>query len=138
MLSLWLLSEAGVNTGPSVATCNALLDALCNATSYSVATPYLQLHIDDPGASGTANVASETTRKLVAFAAASGAAIVTDANVSWPSITGSQNPTYWTLWDSASGGTFLWSGELVGSGYTAGDLLVITAGGFDITVAAAS
>ena len=50
-------------TGISSTLANAWLDALGNATSFSVATPYIKLHVGDPGANGTANPATETTRK---------------------------------------------------------------------------
>ena len=33
---------------------NAWMDALGNATSFSVATPYVKLHTNDPGPAGTA------------------------------------------------------------------------------------
>ena len=46
---------------------NAWMNALGNATAFSVAVPYVKLHVGDPGAAGTANPAVETTRKSVSF-----------------------------------------------------------------------
>ena len=60
-------------TGMSTATCNSILDAIGNATSYSIATPYIQLHVGDPGASGTANTAGNATREDLRAAVANAA-----------------------------------------------------------------
>jgi hypothetical protein len=58
---------------------NAWLDAVFNATSYSEAAVYVQLHTGDPGSAGTSNVAGETDRVAASFSAASSRAITTDA-----------------------------------------------------------
>ena len=59
---------------------NSWMDALGNATSFSVAVPYVKLHVGDPGAAGTANPATETTRKSVSFSAASAGGLTSDAD----------------------------------------------------------
>ena len=65
---------------------NAWLDAVCNATSYSEAGVYVQLHTGDPGSAGTSNVATNSTRQSASFAAAASRAITTDAVVEWTSV----------------------------------------------------
>jgi hypothetical protein len=127
-----------VATGPSTSLCNSWLDALGNNTSFSVATPYIQLHTADPGAAGTTAVATETTRKLVSFGAASSGAISNDADITWSGIAGSQDATHWTLWTASSAGTFLGSGTITANAYTAGDTYVIPAGDLDITLTPAA
>ena len=112
-------------TGISAYLANAWLDALGNATSFSVATPYIKLHVGDPGASGTANPAVETTRKAASFGAASAGAIASDAAVTWTNIAGSEDATHFTVWDNVSAGNFLFSGTITGNPYTAGDTYTI-------------
>lgn len=124
--------------GMSTSTANSILDAIGNATSYSVATPYVQLHIGDPGAAGTANVATETTRKLVSFAAASAGSIANDAVVTWTNIAGSQDATHWTLWTASAAGTFVGSGTITANAYTAGDTYTAGIGAFTLSLTVAS
>ena len=69
--------------GLSSYAANAILNAMGNNTSFAVATAYVQLHTAAPGSAGTANVATETTRKAVSFAVASGGSMASDADVSW-------------------------------------------------------
>jgi hypothetical protein len=69
-------------TGLSAYLCNSFLDALGNATAYSVTNVYVKLHVSDPGANGTSGAATETTRKVVSFGAASAGAITSDGRIS--------------------------------------------------------
>lgn len=123
--------------GMSPALANAYLDALCNNTvangtlSLPIATPYIQLHIGDPGAAGTANTATETTRKLVSFGAASAGSIANDAAITWTGIAGSQDATHFSLWTASTAGTFLGSGTITANPYTAGDT-------YNVAIAAAT
>ena len=116
----------------------ATLNAIGNNTSFAVATPYVQLHVGAPGAAGTSNVATETTRKLVSFAAASAGAIASDADVTWPNIAGTQDSTHFTVWDASSGGNFLFSGTITANGYTAGDTYTFPSGAFTASFTLAS
>lgn len=125
-------------TGLSAYLANALLDSVGNATSFSVANVYVKLHVGDPGANGTANAATETTRKACTFAAASGGSISSDAAVSWTNIAGSQDATFFTAWDNASAGNFLFSGTMTGNAYTAGDTFTIPSGSLTASLTVAS
>jgi hypothetical protein len=111
-----------------------VLDALYNNASFAVTDSYMQLHVGDPGVSGTSNVATETTRKLLSFDPASGAAIENDAPIVWTAIAGSQTATHFTIWDAATAGNFLWSGTMNANPYTAGDTLTIDVGDLDISM----
>ena len=124
--------------GLSAYLCNAFLDALGNATSFSVAVPYIKLHTGDPGAAGTANPATETTRKSVSFGAASAGAITSDADISWTNIAGSQDASHFTAWDSLTVGNFLFSGTITANPYTAGDTYTITSGNLSASLTVAS
>ncbi len=125
-------------TGLSSYLANSFLDALGNATSFSVTTVYIKLHTGDPGANGTANAATETTRKAASFSAASAGALASDADITWTNIAGSQDATFFTAWDNASAGNFLFSGTISGNAYTAGDTYVIPSGSLTASLTVAS
>ena len=125
-------------TGISSYLANSWLDALGNATAFSVTTPYVKLHVGDPGANGTANPATETTRKAVSFGVASAGALASDADVSWTNIAGSEDATHFTAWDNLSAGSFLFSGTITGNAYTAGDTYTSSSGGLTVSLTVAS
>ena len=125
-------------TGISSYLANSWLDALGNATAFSVTTPYVKLHIGDPGANGTGNPATETTRKAVSFGASSAGALASDADVTWTNIAGSQDATHFTAWDNLSAGNFLFSGTITGNAYTAGDTYTISSAGLTVSLTVAS
>ena len=125
-------------TGISAYLANAWMNALGNATAFSVTTPYIKLHVGDPGAAGTSNAATETTRKSVSFAAASNGALASDADVTWTNIAGSQDATHFTAWDNETAGNFLFSGTITGNAYTAGDTYTISSGGLTVSLTVAS
>jgi hypothetical protein len=125
-------------TGISDYLAGAWLDALGNNTSFAVATVYVKLHVGDPGAAGTANAATETTRKETSFAAASSGSLASDAALSWTNIAGSQDATHFTAWDNISAGNFLFSGTITANAYTAGDTFTIASGSLTVSLTLAS
>lgn len=125
-------------TGLSNYLANNFLDAVGNATAYSAANVYVKLHIGDPGANGTTNPATETTRKLVSFGSASTGGLTSDADVSWTNIAGSENATFFTVWDNLTAGNFLFSGTVAGNAYTAGDTFTIPSGSLTVSLTLAS
>ena len=123
--------------GMSEATANAVLNAYWNQTNITAPTAiWLQLHVGDPGANGTANVAAETTRKDVTavFAAASAGAVTSDTAVTWTSVAGTEDFTHWTLWSASSAGTFYWSGTITANAVVAGDTFTFPIGDLDISI----
>ena len=125
-------------TGLSSYLANKFLDAVGNASAYSAANVYIKLHIGDPGANGTANPATETSRKEATFSAASSGSLASDAAVSWTNIAGSEDATYFTAWDNASAGNFLFSGTITGNAYVAGDTYTISSGSLTVSLTLAS
>jgi hypothetical protein len=125
-------------TGLSDYLANKFLDAVGNATNYSASNVYVKLHIGDPGSAGTANAATETTRKLVSFSAATAGGLTSDADVSWSNIAGSQDATFFTVWDNLTAGNFLFSGTVAGNAYTAGDTFTIPSGSLTVSLTLAS
>ena len=125
-------------TGLSSYLANKFLDAVGNATAYSAANVFVKLHIGDPGANGTGNPAIETTRQSVSFGTASGGGLTSDADVSWTNIAGSEDATFFTAWDNATTGNFLFSGAITGNPYTAGDTFTIPSGSLTVSLTLAS
>jgi hypothetical protein len=125
-------------TGISSYLGNAWLDALGNNTSFAVTTVYVKLHTGDPGANGTSNPATETTRKAVSFAAASSGSLASDDAVTWTNIAGSEDATHFTAWDNLSAGNFLFSGTITANPYTAGDTFTIASGALTVSLTLAS
>ncbi len=109
----------------------SLLDAYVNNTAYTgPAAIYAKLHVADPGAAGTSNAATETTRQAVSWGAASSTTgiVANDTAVTWTNIAGSQDATHFSLWDNVSAGNFLGSGTITANPYTAGDTYTIATG----------
>ena len=125
-------------TGLSAYTANKFLDALGNATAFSVTDVYIKLHVGDPGANGTSNPATETTRKVVTFAAASNGSIASDSAATWTNIAGSEDATHFTSWDNLTSGNFLFSGTVTSNPYTAGDTVTIASGSLTASLTVAS
>lgn len=110
---------------------NKWLDMLGGTAFTAPATTAVQLHTGDPGAAGTANGSSETTRKVLTWSAASGGSKSIAATLpSWASWSqGTQTITHITIWDSATAGAgnFLLSIALTtGKQVTNGDTLNLT------------
>jgi hypothetical protein len=125
-------------TGLSSYLANAFLDAVGNNSSFAVTTVYVKLHVGDPSSNGTANPATETTRKSVSFGAASGGSLASDAAVTWTNIAGSEDATFFTAWDNVSAGNFLFSGTITANPYTAGDTFTIASGDLTVSLTLAS
>lgn len=124
-----------MTVGLAAAVANAFLDALGNAANYTAPTVfYVKLHTGDPGAAGTSNAATETTRKQASFSAASGGAITTDAALTWTNVSTSETYSHVSFWDHVSAGNFLGSDDLaVARAVTAGDTFTIATGDLDLS-----
>lgn len=116
--------------GPTAA--NSTLDTIC------AAYPWLKLHTGAPGSAGTSNPATETTRKEISYAAASGGAIASDAQAQWTNVAGSETYTKCTFWTLSAAGTFGFSGSVTANPVTAGDTFTIESGDVDATLTLAS
>ena len=101
-----------MGAGLSATTANEALNAAVE--TYAA---YVQLHTGDPGANGTNNVSSVTTREAATWASASGGSVVTSDTQTWSDWGGDNGEiiTYISLWDMSSGGTFGGSLQLAAS-----------------------
>lgn len=113
-------------------TANAWLNTLRGtsaATFTGVTTLFVQLHTGDPGAAGTANVSSTTTRSAINFAAASGGSQTNSNTPSWATWAGTNGEvvTHISVWGASSAGTFYYSAALSASKtVNTGDTLNLT------------
>lgn len=126
--------------GLAAATANAILNALCRSTAWTEPTEvHVQLHVGDPGAAGTANAATETTRQQATFGTnASGGTISNTSAVSWTSVAGTEDCTHFSAWDAATDGNFLFSGTITANAVTTGDDFSLPIGDLDVSLDIAS
>lgn len=93
----------------------------------SIPNIYVKLHLGDPGESGTANPAVETTRQAVTFNVASGGSVVSSGTVSWTNVSTTETVTWVSFWDNATAGNCIGTAQLnVAASLQAGDNLDLT------------
>ncbi len=123
--------------GLSAAVANELLNAIGNnaaITLLPVASLYVQLHVGDPGAAGTANVAGNSTRKVSSWGAAAGGLLTLDTDITWTTseVDTAEDYTHFSVWTAATGGTFIGSGTITANPVSVGNEFVVAAG--DLTL----
>lgn len=96
---------------------NPWLGVLAGTSFGSVASTFVQLHTGPPGANGTSNVSSVTTRPQVTWSAPSGGALSESNTPTWSNWAGTNGEivTDISVWSAASSGTFYLSTPLAGS-----------------------
>ena len=119
-------------TGLGSAGANTALDALV------AAYPWVQLHVGDPGAAGSANGATETTRKQVTWDASASGATANTGAISWTSVAGTEDYTHFTAWTASTAGTFGFSGTITANAVVTGDTFTVAAGALDVSLTLAS
>jgi len=127
--------------GFSSTQANAILNAYFNQTNLTAPTAiWMQLHVGDPGASGTANVAGNTTRKDVTavFSTAAAGAVTNDVAVTWTSVSTSEDYTHYSIFSASSAGTFYWSGTITANPVTSGDTFTLAIGDIDASISTAA
>lgn len=117
--------------GPGAGTA---LDALLAAYTW------IELHTAAPGSAGTANNATETTRKQATWAAAGSSDGIAEntAALTWTNIAGSQDATHFAAKSASSAGNFGFSGTITANAYTAGDTYDVAIGALTVSVTLAS
>lgn len=108
-----------MTTGLATTTlANKWLDMLRAVAFTAPTTVHAKLHIGDPGAAGTANPCTFTTRSQVTWSAAAAAALAISNTPSWTLsglAGGGETVTHISLWDNSTAGNFLWSIQLSAS-----------------------
>ena len=119
-------------TGLSAAAANTALDAV------NAGYTWVKLHVGDPGSAGTANPATETTRKQVTWAAAASGASSNTGILSWLNVAGTEDYTHYPLWTLSAAGSFGHSGTVTASPVIAGDNFSVGIGDLDVAFTLAS
>src|SRR5260221_409705 len=91
---------------------NKWLDMLGGSAFSAPANTFVQLHTGEPGAAGTSNVSSVTTRPAITWAAASaGAKAIAATFPAGPNWAGTNGEvvTNISVWDASTSGNFLFS-----------------------------
>jgi hypothetical protein len=105
-----------------------ILEHTTGKTAWTIpSNVYVKLHTGDAGEAGTSNAATETTRKVTAWASAASGSIATSATLEWTNVAATETYSHWSMWDASTGGNCLWTGALSSSAaVTAGDTFQIT------------
>lgn len=110
--------------GLSATTANAALNNIVGTNASNV-----QLHTGAPGANGTSNVSSVTTRPAVTWNSASGGAVTASNQPAWTNWAGTspETDTDISFWSASTSGTFGMSMQLSSSvTMNTGDSLTLT------------
>ena len=98
---------------------NRLLDASTNRGAASATPLYVQLHTGSPGAAGTSNVSTHTTRVEAVFATAPSAGSISNTTaVIFAGIAvtpATETITHVSFWDAATNGNFKGADDLPAS-----------------------
>ena len=120
----------------------ALLNATLNGVAFTaVNDPYVSLHTADPTDAGTGTEVSggSYARTAASFATASGTSglVATDADVTFPTATGTWGVVGWIgLWDASTGGNMLYHTALDATKtIDSGDIFKITTGNLTVELA---
>lgn len=98
--------------GISSYLCGKILNHLRNNATWTPPTAIYALpHKGDPGANGTANVATSVTRQVVSFALTGNTITITGTPPSFTA-TATENWVGISFWDASTSGNFLWSSQL--------------------------
>lgn len=125
-------------TGLSSAVANAILNALDDAGTWTPPSEvWIKLHTGDPGAAGTSNAASNTTRQSAVFGSAAAGSATTTNTITWTSVSATESYSHISAWDASTSGNLIWTDGLEATrGMTAGDNFTIASGDIDISLGA--
>jgi len=125
-----------MTVGLSVAgLANRVLNHLVGGAVWSQpAGLWVQLHLGDPGAAGTASPSLVSARSPAFFnSAAAGSVSMTTPAPQW-TMTSTEVVSHVSVWSAASGGTFLWSAQLaVAKNVGSGDTLTLNSCGMALS-----
>lgn len=116
--------------GFAPAVANSILNSIFrNAAWTPPAATFLQWHVGDPGAAGTSNPASNTTRVAATFGTnASGGAIANTVAVTVSSVPASEDYSHFSVWSASTAGVFQCSGLVTAAALVSGDTITFPIG----------
>ena len=95
---------------------NATLNVLRNTSFTGIATPFIQLHTADPGASGTTAVSvGSATRNAITWNAASAGSMTLSTLAAWTNGGTSETLSHISLWTASSAGSINGTAQLTAS-----------------------
>lgn len=103
-----------MTAGLSASRANSILNVLRNTAYSAIATPFVKLHVGDPGSAGTANAAAVTTRNAITWSAPSGGSMSLSTLSAFTGTT-SETITHVSIWDASTAGNFIESWALTAS-----------------------
>jgi hypothetical protein len=118
--------------GLSSAAADTALDAIL------AAYPWVKMHVGAPGAAGTSNAATETTRKQATWGSSSGGAASNTNALTWTGVAGTEDYTYFTAWSASTAGNFGFSGTVSANAVVTGDNFSVAIGDLDVAIPIAS
>lgn len=102
-----LYGDLQMVVGIAAATANADLERFRNTAAAAIATPFVQLHTGDPGASGTANVSvGSTTRNAITWNAAAAGSMTLATLAAWTNGGTSETISHVSIFSASTAGTF--------------------------------
>lgn len=96
-----------------------ILETIRGTQTFSTGQPWVALHLGDPGAVGTANSSSITTRVQPTpftwdFWGGNQLGWNASTELIWPERTATETITHVSFWNAETGGNFLWSAPVAG------------------------
>jgi hypothetical protein len=122
--------------GMTLYQANLYLNHLRNGTTMTKpAAIYVKLHTGDPGASGTANAATETTRQqLVSASTITTGSLANTAAIQWLNVSTSETYTHFSIWDASTAGNCWQTGNIDPDvAVVSGNTFTIAIGGITIS-----
>jgi hypothetical protein len=95
-------------------TAHQWLNWIRGTATTAPAGTFIQVHIGDPGAAGTANTSAVTGRQAATFNAASAGAITLSNSPAF-TMTATETISHISVWSASTAGNFLWSASLSAS-----------------------
>lgn len=125
-------------SGFSAAQRNGILDALAGRALFAAnTTPWVKLHLGDPGAAGATSPAANATRVQSTFGTAAAAgSIANTAAIAWTNVPNAETYSWVSFWSASTAGTFYGNAQLTTARTVAiGDNFTIATGSLTFTAA---
>jgi len=100
--------------------------------------PWIQLHTGLPGAAGTSNVATNSTRVQATWNSPSGGAGTNSNDLVWSSVPADEDYTHFTAWTASTAGSCGFSGIVTAPAVVTTDTFKILAGSLSVSFTLAS
>lgn len=122
---------------------NAILNSVLNDVAFTAYGPvFIQLHTGAPGAAGTTNIATNSTRQSCGsnpgWSTPSGGAATNANAITWLAVSTTETYTHFTVWSASSSGVFIGSGSVTNGAVVAGNDFTFAIGQLSMSYTVAS